>query len=624
MNIRNIIRENIKNVFLDKNLINEDLKFAQKILKDFDISQDNEAFIYIKDKLSKENAIGYLGPVVKLALKRLNIPDPKYGNDRSFSAFKYSYDFCYDYIKDNKELIKNLPKPLIKYDSLNELDNELYNLKNIKTIKKLTDKLTNKHIVELIFDDFSKNEISSELLSEIEYFIQIPSSDQKEFLTKTDKYKDLNTFFKAFSTFCTDHKEGFSYSKVLNMIKGMSENEIVLLYNENNMILARILTYSASQKIGSKSWCIVGSESHFDQYTEYGNNNQYFFFNFNPGIDSNLKMIAFTMKPDNEITDSSDRYNKYFDNPVSYLSKIGIASRIFEINSREFFKNKVLKYKIYYTKFKNIERWDYDYSYYKSRLHFNEIYYGDKKRIIKGDGFKESLDKLYDEIIELFFMTIKENKFQNLDVIFKEFQTISVNVYKINGESYTRNFDLFSDFADYFKKITNSIQDKNKLLNLFEKVLNSNINLNYTTKRALMEILKNEGVDILKLSQNIKSKKDQELNPMEFGMLSKRGENLKPIIQNKLSAIRRGEDVSFNSSEINYAIDNGFENIIKKYYQDSIPWYYENQLSFEDLQIYKKLNLYPAIEKAIVYKGKNYGKDSLNSIETSVYDYAAK
>ena len=107
-------------------------------------------------------------------------------------------------------------------------------------------------------------------------------------------------------------------------------------------------------------------------------------------------------------------------------------------------------------------------------------------------------------------------------------------------------------------------------------------------------------------------------------MLSKRGENLKPIIQNKLAAIRRGENVNFNYSEITYAIDNGFENIIKKYYQNSIPMYYENQLSYDDLQIYKKLNLYPEIEKAITYKAKNYGENSLNSIETSVYDYAKK
>ena len=97
-----------------------------------------------------------------------------------------------------------------------------------------------------------------------------------------------------------------------------------------------------------------------------------------------------------------------------------------------------------------------------------------------------------------------------------------------------------------------------------------------------MRFLKGNGVDILKLSQQNKSKKSQDLTSAEFAMLSKQGENLKPNIQNKLAAIRRGEDVSMNISEINYAIENGFVNTIKKYYQSMLPGFADNQFSYED------------------------------------------
>jgi hypothetical protein len=73
-------------------------------------------------------------------------------------------------------------------------------------------------------------------------------------------------------------------------------------------------------------------------------------------------------------------------------------------------------------------------------------------------------------------------------------------------------------------------------------------------------------------------------------------------------------------SEINYAIDNGYRDVILKYYTNMLPSFADQQLSYDNLNVYKKLNLLDQISKIIYKKGNMYGLDALNSIERSLYD----
>jgi hypothetical protein len=109
----------------------------------------------------------------------------------------------------------------------------------------------------------------------------------------------------------------------------------VLMSDENlGYILVRVLDYKGSESIGSTSWCIVSSKDQFKSYVG-DNNYQYFFFNFGEGIPAKLKMLAFTMDQNGEISYSHDRYNAEFENPVKYLKSIGVNDKIIKINSRE-------------------------------------------------------------------------------------------------------------------------------------------------------------------------------------------------------------------------------------------------------------------------------------------------
>lgn len=589
--VRSVIRESI---------ILENAAQAEKVLKMNDVPSDDPDYLEFKQKISQNNNIGYLGFIVKLSTK--NKFHKELAND------------IYDLIIANKNTINKLPKPLMKYDDYDSLRKDLDNSVKLQLINKLSKKLTNEKIKnELVnyVDDLN-------FIDNIEFFLKARSVDRREFMEKTDKYKTAQEFVDEFATFVNELRIGFKYDIVLSKISSMDDSEIKVLLTDKSrqIILARILKYSASKEIGSKSWCIVGQENYFNQYTKRGNNYQYFLFNFNPDIPANEKMIAFTMNKDNKVTASYDRYDEEFDAPVAYLSKLGIMPKVYEINSRERVKRDLeLLGKVV-----NKGNYDYDYIDDKSILYSYEKSYNiNGKKIIKIEKDSDYLYKLK-TLSEKFLKYILNGK--NLDVVIGKFENYPENVYSDNnhGIPYERTVNIVPEVLN----ILNKSIDKKLLVDTMKKVYLSNFEINKGTKAAIMRFLKGNGVDILKLSQQNKSKKNQDLTAAEFGMLSNQGENLKPNIQNKLAAIRRGEDVSMNISEINYAIENGFVNTIKKYYQSMLPGFADNQFSYEDLQVYQKLGMLDKAGDVLVKKANIYGDDVLNSIEKSVVDISRR
>jgi len=572
--------------------LNENLNLALKILKDKNIPQDDPEFLKLKDFLTKNNSIGFLGYVTKMTLNSFN------------RIREASFVLAQDLI-NNRDLLKNLPKDISTYDRIEDFESDLLKVQNLRKVKKFTSKLTNKDLVNLLNqEDLHQNQIDN-----IEYFLKIDSSDQKEFLSKTDKYKDVVEFLKDLDEFVDNHKIGFNYSGVLKKINSMGKNDIKLLYSSDNKILCRIITYEASKEIGSTSWCIVGDENHFRDYTENGKNYQYFFFNFDPKIPPDLKMIAFTMDSENHITASHDRYDNYFKNPLSYLSSIGIKEKIIMINSRELFK----------TKINNIDVYNEE----KIKIVYKKLETKEGKPY-----FHLENNRQINYLVRIILNLLNETKTNHLDLILEKFESYPTYYGDYYGGGYElrkyKDLNVFQYLINNYDTIYNEdIQlSKNKLIDILTKIYQSNLKIKEETTRSILFFLKQNNVDILKLSQQKKSKYNQDLGSTEFSMLAKRGENLKPIIQNKLSSIRRGEDVSMTDAEINYSIDNGYKDVIMKYYKDMLPDFGENQLSYEDLNIYKKLGLIGDVSKIIKSKGDMYGVDSLNSIEKSLYDYS--
>ncbi len=218
----------------------------------------------------------------------------------------------------------------------------------------------------------------------------------------------------------------------------------------------------------------------------------------------------------------------------------------------------------------------------------------------------------------------------HLDTIFNFYQNVkyvkTYSTYNNNSDREYIKYEVINlNIFDYLS--TNYIDDIHfndkyliQLKEMFIKVLYSSIKLNNDTKRIMFSFLRKHDVDILNLVKQIKAKKGDDLTDSEFGMLNKKGDNLDTIISNKMNKIRKGDDIQFTDQEILYAVDNGYEKYFKKYYTQSLKDDTDQAIDYDLMRILKKLNLIPETYKLIKHKVNEYGVDSLNSIEKSIYD----
>lgn len=601
-------------------LLTENVKQAEKLLKQNNIPLDNADYLQLRKEVESHKMIGYMGPLISMSITDTGRFDHSMGST------------LLGYLVQNKQFLNLLPKAVHQYSRAPEFIVDISNITKIRNLTKLGNKLTNPNLKKVfknpgysVLDD-----VTDEQFEDVDYFLsKMKSSDQKELLIKSDKYKYFDEFLDVLSGMVEEHKTGFNYDMVMRTINGFDQETIEIKYmsKEKSLILAHIKTYEGSKAVGSKSWCIVGEEEAWNNYTQDAF--QYFLFNFN-AVESNEKMVGITLDGQNNVTASHDRYDKQFGQPIAYLNKLGIREKVFIINSRARAKIKM----------------------------------GSTLSVAKGEAFLNSDGKertrtnpitglfFYEHnSVTYFFNSLNDSDFSkaNLDLIFKKFQRVPISVSHYDGgfengrstikklsDKYINPIELaifnYDKFPTMIDKLSVSDYDENernaqrkptkeKLVQVFSLAYNSHIELQEDTRRSIIHFLKNNGVDILQLAKQAKEKRGENLGNMEVADLIKRGDDIKPGLQNKFGAIRRGEDVSLNTVEINYGIDNGYADIIRKYYEGDIPQYAETQLDYETMQIYKKLGLLDNVTQYIVKKGNIYGVDALNSIEKSLFDH---
>lgn len=576
-----MIKEYVRKIL---NNIVEDVRTAENILKDRNIPLNDERYLRAKKLLLNNNMIGYLGFIVKLLNKTSEILRAS------------------EFFVNNKEIIKSLPKQMGDYSSYHEIVMDINNIIDNRTIKKFVNKLSNKILKKLVLSE----KPDKDTIKDMADFLSINKQDQKEFLIKSNRYNDTDTFFNDLHYFIDDIKKGFNKENLINLISSMDKNDIELLYNKNNFILVRVHTYYAASQIGSTAWCIVTDEQSFNNYTQDGY--QYFLFDFNDP-EPNKKMLAFTLSSNNNVVASHDRYDKPFNDIIKYLRGKGIIDKIYFINKREIFKS-LLK-----------EPFVGDYGDPIMLLYDKN---GNKEVSFKRDV--ESLAKIFVDILTNNvkndirfnnFYLVKYKNNEHLDLIMDKFQNYPV--YSLTGY-YNEKYKKIG----FYNIVPYALTEENKsekFINVLKKIINSNIRLKKETIFDITRYLKDHDEDVLDLVTQRRNKTKDDITDTEFNLKQRRGDNMRPLIQNKLGALRRGEDVNLTVSEIRWAINNGFKEQIKKYYSDMLDHFEYNQLSFGDLDIYKDLGMLSDISSVIKNKANNFGIDTLNSIEKSVYDY---
>lgn len=569
--------------------LSESVDQAEKYLRGLGYDITNQEWVNLRQELYDKKINGYGGLIIKLITKKEN-------NQIIFD--RNILNQIEKIIKDNKQILNKLPDNIFNYNSIEQLTNDINRLNQGQDFNRFIKMIsTNKEIADELTQAYNDNIIGTDNLNNIIQFVKLPSDERRVLLIKINNIRYLGELYNRLSGIISDIKNGFNFENTVNAIGQLPKTSANILYANNNMIIVRVYDYKASKLLGSKSWCIQQYEETFNDYTRsehlYDDNvirrRLFYFFNFNPNVDYELKMIGFVIDNRNNVLSSYDRWDGVFDNPTEYLKGLGILPKIFEFNLRE-----------------------------ENTNIFKDI----KKRL--EDDYVNNTKIITNTYLKAYLKMVKDNNYRfNLDSILNMFELITTTEYQGGGKYKNKNINIVLTSLTNNNPLIDEIGfDMNKYNNMLKRVITSNIRISQETKMGIMRYLRNIGFDVLGTVTSDKLKRGKDLTDMEFAMLKNTGKDMSEIIRNKLGALRRGEDVTFNVSEVNYAIDNGFGNIIKKYYTNMLPSFAYEQLSYDDLNVYKKLDMLNQISDVIYKKGTMYGTDTLNSIEKSVYDYA--
>jgi len=281
----------------------ENLQQARSILKKLDITEDDVRFKDLKEYYEERlgNNWGYFGFLTNLIFKQ----------GEHLSSVKKLIDF----IVDDKDIIKSLPKNIIKYTSIEKISDDItiqlewrkYRQEfvnelsgKIKTLAKKDEDLKNEYINS---DENTKKDILQNFIPKIARYTDYRKfkSDLKSFLNKTD---DIETIIKDIK----------------------NQEHAYLVYNENNVVIAEIYKYEASCKLGSKAWCISTEKFHWNDYVS-GMNKQYFIWNLNVPKSSNESQVGVTIKEDGTVRTAHYKNDKRASIEL-YLTKYNIPTEV--------------------------------------------------------------------------------------------------------------------------------------------------------------------------------------------------------------------------------------------------------------------------------------------------------
>lgn len=232
--------------------LNENLSAARKILKDNSIPETDETFVKLRSDL--KNNTGYLGWFTKMIYVN------KVGNA--------DINQILNLIHNDKYVIDNLPKNLIKYTNWENLMDDIISVQYNRSIKKMINELPSnlKHGIDI--NKLSSND--KELFSSL-----FKRKDKELFLNKVSRYGTYKEFINALKLFLSgDGAKNFD-----DILKSISDVESPIIHKdkENNLIICEV-NYRQIKRLGSDtSWCIVPSKGTFNSYVN-GIYKQYIIF----------------------------------------------------------------------------------------------------------------------------------------------------------------------------------------------------------------------------------------------------------------------------------------------------------------------------------------------------------
>ena len=241
----------------------ENVQQAKSILSKLGLNTSNEVYQEIKTMLG--NNLGYTGWFCK----------QHFENGASLDELKKLWSI----IKDDKNLVSQLSKPVINFKTVDELKSELDQKTNLEPAKLTLDKFYPEQ------KKFLNLEEDSEILTRLS---KNPKSD-KFFFNKSSRYHnrlDLLTAIEVFLT--TPQYENFD--DLMIQLKEDKQN-IVFSSKENDIVITKVKHKDLVKWAGDTSWCIKSLMS-FNRYNSEVLSCQYIIFLLN--VEENYSKIGLT------------------------------------------------------------------------------------------------------------------------------------------------------------------------------------------------------------------------------------------------------------------------------------------------------------------------------------------
>lgn len=306
---------------------NENIQQARKVLKErnslpgYDeiIDEDHDTFKELK-KIVGENT-GYLGMFTRLFyLKKYRVSE---------------LENLFQFLKDNKRFLKDLPKEIISYTNIEEIYDDFLKVKEWAIYKK--------EFVSRLSSSLKENAKKDEdLKNTIIYLTDEEKEDvYKNFLPKTARYRDYKEFRTDILNFIHNNVN------IDDLIKSIEETKGAYIeYNKDRVVVASIFIRTASCKIGSSSWCISGnSGAYWNQYAglETGNK-QYFIWNLNLAPSNVNSKIGVTVKPNGSVHTVHAKDDSFVHNFNDMIDKLDIRDILLPMDIERDYKKLMESY----------------------------------------------------------------------------------------------------------------------------------------------------------------------------------------------------------------------------------------------------------------------------------------
>jgi len=310
-----------ENVDLAKKIFKEAGKDYDKIVsttKDqmHNLDIEDRDFLYIKNLLTKNNNIGYLGLFANLSI-----------NDKASGS---ELESIYNKIISNKDVLNNLRDnngklcQLFSFTKYEDLDDALDRLKSWRKVNQFMRELPSaqKRLIweNGYFTDDLKDK-SQFLISAINK-IANDANLSRTFLSKISAAKTKSAIIDSIVSIT--NQELWDFNHWLNKLNNTRNVYVTWSSKQEKQIICIVTSYQTIKKIAyMTNWCIRRDKYYFDNYSKNGF--QCILYDFNYPITSNDSVIGFSLNSNKrryEITNCHNKSDHSTSLPDKFVNKV--------------------------------------------------------------------------------------------------------------------------------------------------------------------------------------------------------------------------------------------------------------------------------------------------------------